>query len=190
MKKIIILFLVTMFVTVNTNAQLFDKLKNKAAKALEKKPEQKTANSSDAQSNQNNEAEKNRSEKTVKKSIPPGSDCEVIFTLAENEKLLYDETEVKVINNKISYAFVVANNKSEYFLIEDGKRSGPFKVSPLKSMKPSEESEDASSNNDDNISMGNDNKDPIAMQYSKTIAGKLNIVFNVNFTVFSYKYTV
>lgn len=187
MKKIIILFIVTLLVTVNTNAQLFDRLKDKAAKALEKKPAQKTTNSTDVESNQNKETEKKADEKTVKKTLPPGSECAVIFTLAENEKLLYDETEVKVVNNKISYAFVVANNKSEYFLIEDGKRSGPFKVAPIKSMKPSEESEDASSNNDDNISMGNDNKDPIAMQYSKTIAGKLNIVFNgKNFGPYDY----
>jgi hypothetical protein len=95
---------------------------------------------------------------------------------------------VKVINNKISYAFIVANDKYEYFLIEDGKRSGPFKVPPIKSMKLSEESEDGSSNNsDDNIAMGNDNKDPIAMQYSKTINGKLNIVFNgKNFGPYDY----
>ncbi len=188
MKKITVLFIVTLLVTINTNAQLFNRLKDKAAKAIEKKPAQKTANSSDAESNQNKESEKKADEKTVKKTLPPGSECAVIFTLAENEKLLYDETEVKVINNKISYAFVVANNKYEYFLIEDGKRSGPFKVAPLKSMKPSEDNEDASSNNsEDNIAVGNDHKDPIAMQYSKTVAGKLNIVFNgKNFGPYDY----
>ncbi len=168
------------FITaVNTNAQLFNKLKEKAAKALEKKPQQKSENTGNSESNQSNETEKKSDDKVVKKSTPPGSECAVIFTLAENEKLLYDETEVKVMNNKISYAFIVANDKYEYFLIEDGKRSGPFKVAPIKSMKPSEDDENSSSNNnDDNISMGNDNKDPTAMQYSKTINGKLNIVFN------------
>lgn len=171
--------MVVLFTAINTNAQLFNKLKDKAAKALEKKPQQKTTGNSETESNQQNNSEKNINEKTVNKSTPPGSECAIIFTLAENEKLLYDETEVKVVNNKISYAFVIANDKYEYFLVEDGKRSGPFKVAPIKSMKPSEDNEDGNANNnDDNIAMGNDNKDPIAMQYSKTIGGKLNIVIN------------
>ena len=180
--------MVVLFTAINTNAQLFNKLKDKAAKALEKKPQPKSSSDAETRSTQNSETEKMGDEKAVNKPTPPGSDCAVIFTLAENEKLLYDETEVKVVNNKISYAFIVANDKYQYFLIEDGKRSGPFKVAPIKSMKPSEDDEDgSSSDSDDNISMGNDNKDPIAMQYSKTIAGKLHIVFNgKNFGPYDY----
>jgi len=188
MKKTTFLFMVVLFTAINTNAQLFNKLKDKAAKALEKKPQPKSSSDAETRSTQNSETEKTADEKAVNKPTPPGSDCAVIFTLAENEKLLYDETEVKVVNNKISYAFIVANDKYQYFLIEDGKRSGPFKVAPIKSMKPSEDDEDgSSSDSDDNISMGNDNKDPIAMQYSKTIAGKLHIVFNgKNFGPYDY----
>jgi len=188
MKKTTFLFMVVLFTAINTNAQLFNKLKDKAAKALEKKPQPKSSSDAETRSTQNSETEKMGDEKAVNKPTPPGSDCAVIFTLAENEKLLYDETEVKVVNNKISYAFIVANDKYQYFLIEDGKRSGPFKVAPIKSMKPSEDDEDgSSSDSDDNISMGNDNKDPIAMQYSKTIAGKLHIVFNgKNFGPYDY----
>jgi hypothetical protein len=175
MKKIIMLFIVVCLTTTNTQAQLFNKLKEKAAKALEKKPEQKM-------NNNNNDAEKSPvevSEKANKKATAPGSNCSVIFTLGEDESLLYDETQVKVIENKTSYTFIVSNKKYQYFLIEDGKRSGPFTYNkiPVPSNKNSESDDDAN-NKDENINMGGDNKDPISAQYCKTINGKLYIVFS------------
>ena len=47
----------------------------------------------------------------------------------------------------------------------------------MKSMKPAEENEDGSDNKSDEVALG-DNKDPVAIQYSKTIDGKLYLVFN------------
>jgi hypothetical protein len=98
-----------------------------------------------------------------------------------NETLLYDETKVSLKDNKLSYAFVTTNKKYEYYLIEDGKRTGPFRESPIASMKRNsdEENEDGNSGKDDDqITIGNDKRDPVALQYSKTISNKLHIVFN------------
>jgi hypothetical protein len=183
MKKIIIFFIVVLFATINTQAQLFNKLKEKAAKALEPKKKTETpASATEEKSEATEEAPASAKKTTIK--WQPTSDCSKLFTLENGETFLYDETKVYSANGKLSTYFVVTNKKYEYFLIEDGKRTGPFKEAPVKQMnivsdkKNSEE--DSGSNNDDDekIEMGGDKKDPVAQQYSKTISNKLYIVFN------------
>ncbi|MBL0357155.1 MAG: hypothetical protein IPP72_09835 [Chitinophagaceae bacterium] len=170
--KSIMLFVMLFAVTSTTNAQLFKKLKEKTQKVLESKSE-----SSNGSSSQNNSPEQTENRSTEKKaSLPPDSNCRVVFSLAEDESFLYDESKVLSQNNKLHYSFVVQNKKYEYFLIEDGNRTGPFKEAPLKSMKENEEGSSGPTN--DEISVGDDKKDPVALQYSKTINGKLFLVFN------------
>lgn len=172
MKKILAFLLLT-GVCYNTEAQLLKKLKEKAEKAMEQK---KPATSTESNTPATPAAESsNKSES--KTPVKPPSYCDSIFVINADETFLYDEAEVIAQNNQMSYTFVVQNNKYEYFLIEDGKRSGPFKESPVKSIKPADDDEEASSKDDDKVSMG-DEKDPVAIQYSKTINGKLYIVFN------------
>jgi hypothetical protein len=170
--KPIILFVLMFTITSTTNAQLFKKLKEKTQKVLESKSESSNSNSS--QNNSSASTENNPVEK--KSTQQPDTNCHVVFSLVEGESFLYDESKILTQNNKLHYSFVVQNKKYEYFLIEDGNRTGPFKEAPIKSMQ--ENDEGTSSSNSDEISVGEDKKDPVALQYSKTINGKLFLVFN------------
>jgi hypothetical protein len=175
MKKI--LFLTMAFLAVeNTQAQLLKKLKDKVSKAVEPKKD----NNNTQPSGENNNEPSGNSEKSTKKQVKPDSlACKVIGQLGEGETFLYDETSVIAQNNTLSYSFVITNKQYQYFLIENGTRTGPFKEAPIKSVKRGDEEEDGSPDKDDAaITIGNDKKDPIALQYSKTIGGKLHIVFN------------
>ena len=174
MKKIIALLLVILMGSYQSEAQLLKKLKDKTQKVLEsKKPEEAGNSNTDA-----NKSNSNATETKKEKQWVPTSGCNVVFTLADDETLLYDESEIITKNNKLSYSFIIQNKKYEFFLVEDGKRTGPFKESPLKSMRESEEGDEGSSgSNNDEVSLG-DKKDPVAIQYSKTINSKLFIVFN------------
>lgn len=174
MKKSIALLILCCIGFSNTEAQLLKKLKEKAEKAMEqKKPVTATETNTPAAP-----ATENSNKIESKTPVKPPSYCDSIFVINAEETFLYDESEVFAVNNQTSYAFVVQNNKYEYFVIENGIRTGPFKESPVKSVKVNEEEDGSTSSNDyDKVSMGDD-KDPIAIQYSKTINGKLFIVFN------------
>jgi hypothetical protein len=182
MKKILILCIVTIFATIHTQAQLFNKLKEKAAKALEPKKKAEPTKASEEKQEATEKAP--TSAKKAKVKWQPTSDCSKLFTLENGETFLYDETKVVSVNGKLTTYFVVSNKKYEYFLIEDGKRTGPFNEAPVKQMnivsdkRNSEEYADGNSDDDDKIEMGGDKKDPVAQQYCKTISNKLYIVFN------------
>lgn len=167
------MLLVLMFtVTSTSNAQLFKKLKEKTQKVLESKSE-----SSGSNSNQNNSSGSNENSGVEKRaSQQPDTGCRVVFSLAEGENLLYDESKILTQNNQLHYSFVIQNKKYEYFLIDNGNRTGPFKEASIKSMQENEEG--SSGSNNDEISVGGDKQDPVALQYSKTIGGKLFLVFN------------
>jgi hypothetical protein len=159
-------------VTSTSNAQLFKKLKEKTQNVLESKSE-----SSGSNSNQNNTSVSNENSGAEKRSSQqPDTGCRVVFSLAEGESFLYDESKILTQNNQLHYSFVIQNKKYEYFLIDNGNRTGPFKEAPIKSMQ--ENDEGSSGSNNDEISVGEDKKDPVALQYSKTIGGKLFLVFN------------
>jgi hypothetical protein len=132
MKKIIILFILALFATINTQAQLFNKLKEKAVKALE--PKKKTETVTSAEEKQGATEEAPAPAKKTKVKWQPTSDCSKLFTLEKGETFLYDETKVLSVNGKLTTYFVVTNKSYEYFLIEDGKRTGPFKEAPVKQM--------------------------------------------------------
>lgn len=182
MKKIIILFMVVFFTAVNANAQLLNKLKDKAAKALESKKKTETTPTSSEEKQEGTNEPQSSSNKT-KTKWQPTADCSRLFQLEKDETFLYDETKVVAVNGKVMTYFVITNKKYEYFLIEDGKRTGPFKEAPLKQMnivsdKKNSDEDDGSSEDEEKIEIGGDKKDPVAQQYSKTIANKLYIVFN------------
>jgi hypothetical protein len=186
MKKIVILVIAFGAMKLNVEAQLLKKLKEKTEKVLEPKNTESNSNNSNTENRQSSPGKEENANNTKAPSAPP-SNCNIVFTLENNEKFLYDETQIIVKNNTISHQFVTVNNRYEYFLIDNGKRSGPFKEAPLASSKADDENESASGNDDDNISMGNDNKDAAAIQYCKTINGKLFIVFNgKNFGPYDY----
>ncbi len=179
MKTLLLLACAFILCVAKTNAQLFKKLKEKADEVIAAKTQKKntTAQKENNEADNNNNADENNIKKK-RSNWEPAAGCNKIFTLNEDEKLLYDETNVYVKNNTAGYGFVVVNSRYEYFLIEDNVRTGPFKESPLKSVRSSEEDDAAAGNEDDKVSMGNDNKDAATLQYSKTIGGKLFIVFN------------
>jgi hypothetical protein len=167
MKKLLLLAL--LFIGFTANAQLLKKIKEKAQQAIEPKK----TNEAPATNNQGASSTNKPKEKWV-----PTADCEKLFTLEKGETFLYDETKVTAVNGKISYAFIVINSKYEYYVVEDGKRTGPFKEPPLNQLQLKAERADASESNDEKIELGGDKKDPVAMQYSKTINNKLFLVFN------------
>jgi hypothetical protein len=187
MKKAILFLSVTLCLSVfavqSTQAQLFKKLKEKAAKALEPKKTTESQPAANNESQQTNEETPAASNKKTKVKWQPTADCNKIFTLEKGETFLYDETKVYADNGKLMTAFILMNNKYEYFLIKDGNRTGPFKEAPLKDMnivsdKRDEEEESNNNNDDEKIEIGSSKKDPMAAQYSKTINNKLYIVFN------------
>ncbi|MBL0144785.1 MAG: hypothetical protein IPP48_02530 [Chitinophagaceae bacterium] len=185
MKKIIIFLSMALCFTalaVTSQAQLLKKLKDKAAKALEPKKNTETPAAEGQQTN--NEETPSASSKKTKVKWVPTPDCDKLFVLEKGETFLYDETKVIAANGKLSYSFILQNKSYEYFLIEDGKRSGPFKEAPVAQMnivsdkRDSDEDNGSSNNDDEKIDMGSGKKDAVTAQYSKTINNKLFIVFN------------
>lgn len=160
------------------SAQLLKKLKEKAEKSLEGKSKSKIESNNDdntATASNSSSAASSSSSKSVSSKEPATAPTngKVVFSLNTDEYVLYDETAIIATNTGINYQFIVKNSKYEYFLISNGERTGPFKNPPLKSARADEEN--GSAGND--VSIG-DNKDPVAIQYSKTIGGKLHLVFN------------
>lgn len=180
MKKVFLLLLVCFGIN-TVQAQLFKKLKEKAQKALEPSASNKTEDK--PTETPTTEQPVSQAKSSASKWQPSAND-EKLFTLEKGESFFYDETKVIAANGKISYAFVVQNKNREYFLIEDGKRSGPFRQAPVDQMNivsdKKDENEDSGSGSDDqeSIQLGNDKKDPVTAQYSKMISNKLYIVFN------------
>ncbi|MBC7937912.1 MAG: hypothetical protein H7Y86_21405 [Rhizobacter sp.] len=159
----------------STSAQLLKKLKEKAAKSLEEKKKSSDESGSDDNNSTSAAASNTTSSKssnTKEPPIPPVNG-KVVFSLGTDERVLYDETAIIANNSGVSYQFVVQNSKYEYFLIDNGNRTGPFKNPPIKSANAGTES----NSGENDVSMG-DKKDPVAIQYSKTISGKLYLVFN------------
>ncbi len=173
--KIIVCFTLACFAGIAAQAQLLKKLKEKAEKAVTKKTDNGNSSSAAAETGSSSGQQEEKINNTP--SAPPANGS-IVFTLDKEEKLLYDESAIIVKNNTVNYLFVTVNNKYEYFLIDNGKRTGPFKEAPIKSMKQDDDEESSSGNNDDAVNMGNDKKDPVSIQYSKTINGKLYLVFN------------
>lgn len=170
MKKLCTILLKLM--TVNTNAQLLKKIKDKTQQIIEPKNgnEQQTR---DGQSKNNSTVSNKTSAKWV-----PTPDCEKVFTLAKGETFLFDETRIITKSGKMSYAFVVSNRNYEYFLIEDGKRTGSFKEPPVNELQIKSVTEEGGGKDDETIELNPDKKDPVPIQYSKTINNKLYLVFN------------
>lgn len=154
-----------------SEAQFLKKLKEKTEKVIENKATG-SGNSNTGQP----EAKPAATETPASQGAKPSGDCKPVFTLEKDERFLYDETSISGYHNELRYAFVIQNKKYEYFLVENGARTGPFKEAPMASLSRTMEA--STDNPDDEISMGNERKDPVALQYSKTINGKLFIVFN------------
>lgn len=180
--KFLVLMCVAIAVSNPSQAQLLKKLKEKAAKTLEgkNKSSNDNNNSSDDNSSSNSSSSSSSgsassSKANSREAATAPTNGTVVFSLGSDEQLLYDETAIIASNNNVSYQFVVKNSKYEYFVIDNGNRTGPFKNPPIKSTKAAMENE--SDDNGNNVSMG-DQKDPVAIQYTKTIGGKLHIAFN------------
>lgn len=122
MKKLLLIMLLAF--AANTQAQLLKKIKDKAQQAMEPKKSTETGSSSGS-------TESSANEESQKVKWVPGPSDQKVFTLESGETFLYDETRVFARDGKISYAFVVMNKKYNYFLVEDGKRSGPFSSPPV-----------------------------------------------------------
>jgi hypothetical protein len=162
-----------------TEAQLLKKLKEKAEKSLDGKNSSTASSSpisnSSTDENTSNDITTNSSKKVTEPSKAP-SNGQLVFSLEEGERLFYDESRIVVLNNALQYSFITYSKKYEYFLIENGKRTGPFKTSPIKSLQESEDENTLM--DDEEINFGGGQSDPVAVKYSKTIGGKLYIVFN------------
>ncbi|MFM9907701.1 MAG: hypothetical protein ACKVOW_00060 [Chitinophagaceae bacterium] len=177
MRKIILICL--MFWVCCSQAQLLKKIKEKAKEVVGTKKTEST----DTPGSNNNSEETQGSENKIEGKWQPTPDAVKLFTLEKDETFLYDETKVTVNNGRLIYSFVVMNSKYKYFLIEEGKRMGPYNEPPLnlmriKSDKNDNEGSGSSEDDQEKIELGGSNKDPVAQQYSKTINNKLYIVFN------------
>lgn len=182
MKSIILLSLV-FAISISSEAQLLKKLKEKAGKVLDSKAENSVTATTAGTSGSSTSTGKDEVQKDKKQSLPPENGS-VIFSMTDQENLMYDESRILAKNDKLSYLFVIRNNRSEYFLVEDGKRTGPFKTAPVNSVVENAEQD---GDKKDEISLGNDRKDATALKYSKTINGKLHLVFNgKNFGPYDY----
>lgn len=178
--KCVAIICATVIVSNDASAQLLKKLKEKAEKAIDGKGKNSGSNSSAGSNDDSNTSSASSnasspgssSKTTAKDPAGPPANGSVVFNLGVDEQFLYDETAITSNNNGVSYQFVV-RSKAGYFLIDNGNRTGPFKTAPIKSRNVPVES-DAESND---VSIG-DKKDDIAIQYTKTIGGKLFIVFN------------
>ncbi|RYY49657.1 MAG: hypothetical protein EOO06_06425 [Chitinophagaceae bacterium] len=176
------IMLVSITLSKSTEAQLLKKLKEKAGKAVEGKGKA-GSNSSGGQENNSSSIETSSVNRnaTAKEPAGPPANGKVVFSLAADEQFLYDETAVSAENSAVKYQFVIRSREG-FFLVENGTRTGPFKVAPIRSRNVSAEYE--TENN--NVSIG-DNKDEVAIRYTKTIGGKLYIVFNgKNFGPYDY----
>ncbi len=164
MKKVFIFICLFASITL-VNAQLFKKLKDKAANALDKKPEEKKPADADNNTNAGSNAD-NAANKTAKVPAAPPANGSLSFTLDDGERFMYDEAKIYVLKGtQLGWQFVTQKGK-EFYLIDNGNRTGPFSV-------PSIESANSSSNlNDD----GDGEK--VAKEYTKTVNGKLMLVFN------------
>lgn len=180
MKKAIFISTIFLVAGMQAQAQLLKKLKDKAVQAVDtKKTNESTANASTESGTE--PAAGNRSASSSWSPTP--ADVKT-FSLEGNEELLYDETRIIAVNNQLNYAFVTRNNRYEYFLIDNGQRSGPFKEAPIAQLKAKvekaeeAEGEDNGSNREDAFNMGTDMKDPVSQKYTRTINSKLHLVFN------------
>jgi hypothetical protein len=188
MKKVIFFLCATLFLTAfvvqPTQAQLFKKLKEKAQQAIEKKPAKEATSNSQPNEVQKEESQTSSPTSKTKTKWQPTPDCEKLLTLNSGETILFDETKVFAKEGKMSYAFITQDKSYKYYLIEDGKRSGPFNQAPINQVainveaEAGEDENQNSTNDDEKIEIGNNKKDAVTAQYSKTINNKLYIVFN------------
>ena len=171
-----------MLVFSSSEAQLLKKLKDKAQDVLEPKNNSKTSGTS----GETNGGNSGNSSTTTKEKWSPSPNDQKVFTIEPDETFLYDETRVLAKEGAISYAFITQNRKYQYFLVADGKKTGPFQEAPMNQLGGMK-SEKMESVNDGKIELGPDKKDPLVQQYSKTIANKLYLVFNgKNFGPYDY----
>lgn len=172
--KYIAMLSVAIAVSNGSSAQLLKKLKEKAERSLEGKKKNNNVDDNASSASSSSGSSSSSSRPNSKEATSPPTNGTVVFSLDSDEQLLYDETSIIASNNNVSYRFVIKNSKYEYFVIDNGTRTGPFKNPPIKSSKTDT---DESGNSDNDVSMG-DKKDEVAIQYTKTIGGKLHIVFN------------
>ncbi len=170
--KSIIAALALILLTANADAQLLRKLKEKTEKALEQKA---VGNNAPAAGSTGASPDNSAAPASQPAGTRPGGDAKLVFTLAPDERLLYDESRVMAYNQQLQYQFVLQNRKYDFFLVDNGVRTGPFKSAPQMSRMAASTRKD---DEQDEINLGNDRKDPVTLQYSKTIGGKLHIVFN------------
>ncbi len=124
----------------------------------------KTEKKEKAETNDNG----NTKEKKNEPQTPPANGS-LAFTLDEGERIMYDESSIKGSNNDLSWKFVTYK-EGKYFLIDNGKRTGPFDDSPIQSKK-AESGESGGTS-----SLEGDEK--TAKKYTKLANGKPTIVFN------------
>lgn len=193
MKKIIIISITIILANYNANAQLLNKIKQKAQQAIEEIPtkptpkeDENSKEESNEEDNSNYQTKSNSSVKApVKPSWTPSPNDEKVFTLEAGERLMYDENKIYASQGRINYSIILSTKDYKYVLIENGIRKGPYDKNPLKEAgikvtknDESDYSEDDDNNDDGKIELGQKNNDKKTLQYSKTINNKIHIVFN------------
>ena len=151
------------------------KLKDKAQAVIDPKSSNSTTNAP----SESNSGNSNSTKSKAKDNWTPSPSDQKVASLDEGETFLYDETRVIAMDGKISYAFITQNKKYQYFLVMDGKKSGPYKEAPMDQLggMRSEKIESADAS-DGKLELGNERKDPIVQEYSKTISNKLYLAIN------------
>ncbi len=192
MKKIITFFITIVFANNIAQAQLLNKLKQKAQQALEEIPTQNSSDEKEKKSTEEDKDENNSNNNNTNASIKspskptwmPTANDEKVFTLEEGERIMYDENKIYASQGKINYSIILSTKDYKYVLIENGVRKGPYNTNPYKEagikILTDKKNYDTDENeaNDGSIELGQKSNDKITLQYTKTINNKLHIVFN------------
>ncbi|HKG07161.1 MAG TPA: hypothetical protein VKB19_11915 [Pedobacter sp.] len=136
MKRSISLIALLLFGLQASHAQFLNKLKKKAEAAINKNTENQSNENEGSESNASNSddapaARRTRTssaeKSTASKGVKYGS---VLFSLGTGEQLCYNEQSLKIVNNQAVIKVITKQNK-EYYLYENGEKSGPFKTAPV-----------------------------------------------------------
>ena len=102
MKRILVLLLLVLTGGSQLQAQLLKKIKDKAAKALEtKKPETGSNNDASGANAGGTSGNGNAADNNTKTPAAPPSNGKVVFTLANDENILYDESKIFASNSNV-----------------------------------------------------------------------------------------
>jgi hypothetical protein len=134
MKRIIFMSAAVLLAAPSTQAQFLNKLKQKAQQAVSKAIDGKagTGTGSNVESDATNSSTAPFPHE-AKSTFNPEQFGRLACNLQPDERVVYGEHSLDIVNNQ-ALVKVITHNKSQYFLYENDKRSGPFKTPPVEQL--------------------------------------------------------